>query len=253
MTMIRNTFTHPVIELDGRNADTSWDNHRERGSLGGVDLAYPYGAKVHSPADGRLVFIVGNGSGGNIALIYLGDGRRIEIMHLSEVVGQPARYVKAGEVIALSGASGFGNQWHYAPHVHAHIVLANGVRANIFHSFTYAAPAAGDSITITPERHTMTIGVSTTNHGDNSYALVDGGAWVTIETESLANALSTNDSVGRFTELTVADFYKLRDACEAKAGLPVAAPPALEAKAIVDALAKLPGAIADETAKRLKA
>lgn len=143
MTAITNTFTHRVIEADEYDPDVSWAHHRARGSSGGVDLSYPAGTTVASPAAGRLLYIVGNGTGGNIGVLYLDDGRRIELMHLSALIGTNNRRVAAGEAIVKSGASGTpAAGGAYAAHLHVHVVLASGVRANLFHYFTAAAPAS---------------------------------------------------------------------------------------------------------------
>lgn len=147
-SIIKNTFEYPVIELDDRNPDVSWAHHLARKSPGGVDLAYPYGTKVKSPAAGRWTYQAGSGgpenSGGNIGTLHLDDGRKIEFMHLSaNILAQNSR-VAIGDVLALSGGSGFGDLRHYPAHLHVHIVEIDGTRTNLFHAFTAIVKAASN-------------------------------------------------------------------------------------------------------------
>lgn len=131
---MKNNFTHPVIQADGRDNKTSWNNHIKRGSIGGVDLAYPYGTPVHAVANGSVVYTTGNGSGGYMALLTTTLGVIVEYLHLSKYAGKN-RMVKTGDVIAYSGGSGYGKPTYYAPHLHVHAVKS-GRRVNVFDLFT---------------------------------------------------------------------------------------------------------------------
>ena len=142
MPTIVNNFTFPVILYDNRDADQSWTRHQETG-LGGVDLAYPYGSPVLATADGFMQYFdgngrVGRGSGGNIGRLRLADGSFIELLHLSK--SMKTGPVKIGDVVALSGGSGYGNLWYYDPHLHVHVYI-KGVRRNLFDYFTTSATA----------------------------------------------------------------------------------------------------------------
>ena len=143
MKAIINNFDYPVIKIDDRDPEVSWANHRARGSAGGVDLAYPYGSPVYAPADGAYQYFdgngrVGKGSGGNIGRLRLPSGDYVEFMHLAS--GSANRKVKTGDLLGQSGASGYGNLWHYSPHLHVHIYVG-GVRRNLWHYFTTSATA----------------------------------------------------------------------------------------------------------------
>jgi len=132
----------PVIAADNRNPFTSWSHHRARGSLGGVDLVAAYGTKVRAPSSGRIYLQSNTGSGGRIARIRADDGHYDELMHLSKFLVSSGTYVTRGQVIALSGASGFGRENYYAPHLHWHRITAGGTRVNPWNYFTAAAPVA---------------------------------------------------------------------------------------------------------------
>lgn len=140
MTVITNNFSFPVILADRRDANVSWQHHLNRGSAGGVDLAYPFGAVVLSPADGVFRYIAGTGSGGNIGQVRMDDGRIIELMHLSAPIARSGARVSTGQQLAKSGASGFGKPNYYAPHLHVHLITAGGTRVNIFNYFGTPLP-----------------------------------------------------------------------------------------------------------------
>lgn len=140
--MIKNNFTHPVIADDLRDPFVSWRHHQARGSLGGVDLAYPYGAPIYAPAPGRGYGVAWNGTGGHTYILKCAEGS-IEFMHLSEFgnIGD----IKTGDYLGKSGGSGPGrNLRYYDAHLHVHIVV-NGVRRNLWDYFT-STPAALDPI-----------------------------------------------------------------------------------------------------------
>jgi murein DD-endopeptidase MepM/ murein hydrolase activator NlpD len=213
-TIIVNNFTHPIIEADNRDPDVSWQHHLDRGSLGGDDLAYPFGTTVQAPAAGRFTYIQGNGSGGNLGQIHMADGRMIELMHLSARIAAEGSMVVIGQDVARSGASGFGDPNHYAPHLHVHLILVGGARVNLFHYFTSvtpatAAPAAvGKPITLpitlnrTRKKPTM-LGFAMTNHGVMQWAVgVEKGVWLPVETQDDANAIAA--IIGSFTVISVA-------------------------------------------------
>jgi len=149
MTAIVNNFTFPVILADDRNADVSWAHHLARGSAGGVDLAYPYGSPVLASASGVIKTLPNTGTGGNTVQLHLSDGRYIEYMHLSKFLKSTGDRVKAGDQIALSGASGNGQANAYAAHLHVHLYTPSE-RVNLFHLFTTTA-SVGDTTVITPD------------------------------------------------------------------------------------------------------
>lgn len=139
-TEIHNTFQFPVIAADNRDANVSWQNHLKRGSLGGVDLAFPYGSPIKSPAAGRLVADDDpGGSGGRMGLLYIEHPQlqRIEFLHLADSF---EGNVGINGGIGLSGASGFGSNWGYAQHLHVHAYDHGGRRVNLWNYFTPAAP-----------------------------------------------------------------------------------------------------------------
>ena len=116
--------------LAGKPISDGWEAHIKRGSAGGIDYAVPVGTPIKAPADGRVENIPNNGSGGNTVSLWHADGTKTQFMHLSQFVA-PGNY-KQGDVIGYSGgaqgAPGAGSST--GPHIHWHLVLANGRRVN---------------------------------------------------------------------------------------------------------------------------
>jgi hypothetical protein len=119
-----------VILADDRNPWTSFQNHLDRGSAGGVDCVAIIGTPIFAPADCYLANTPNNGTGGNTITMSFNDGWRDQMMHLSRMVaGGPKR---KGDLVGYSGDSGSPG----APHVHWHRVDPSGKRRNPWDYFT---------------------------------------------------------------------------------------------------------------------
>jgi len=130
----------------------------------GVDYYCPIGTPVVAPAAGRVV-AVGGGTGpatGRFVTIDLDDGRRVRFLHLSAWRTSVGDEVDGGDLIGLSGASGYGSEYFGAsspsripantggPHVHVTLwprhAYSFGVNAGTLDFDAYAdnnAPALG--------------------------------------------------------------------------------------------------------------
>lgn len=108
---------------------STWQDHQERvptpSSEPGTDWYCPIGTPVLAPGDG-VIYGYGTDIGPATGLwngIDLDNGQRFRAMHYSKLIRKTGR-VKRGEVIALSGASGYGvwdwsgNWWTGGAHVH---------------------------------------------------------------------------------------------------------------------------------------
>lgn len=95
--------------------------HIARGSAEpGTDYKTAYGTDLRMPADGVVSYVeYGNGApGGRRVRITCGD-EWIDLIHLSAVNARVGDRVAAGQTgVCRSGASGFGRDWYYGPHVH---------------------------------------------------------------------------------------------------------------------------------------
>ncbi len=103
----------------------SWQCHKDRKvpSLEpGTDYATAYGTDLRMAGDG-VVSVIDRDNGGAEGRrlgIDLSDGRRVYYIHLSKIglVQQGTRVTRGQAGIAWSGASGFGKDRYYDPHVH---------------------------------------------------------------------------------------------------------------------------------------
>jgi murein DD-endopeptidase MepM/ murein hydrolase activator NlpD len=98
-----------------------WQEHVNRGSSEpGTDYASPYGSLVVAVGDGVVTYVKTTNSSatGRVVEYRLDEGKDTRSIHMSEVwVGVGNRVVE-GQSIGLSGASGYGSDWYYGPHVH---------------------------------------------------------------------------------------------------------------------------------------
>ena len=101
----------------------SWQCHRDRNPPStepGTDYACGYGSTIVAVGNGTVVDRkTDNGSAtGRFVTIDLDDGRRTRSLHMSSISVNVGQRVSQGQVIGKSGASGYGNDWYYGPHVH---------------------------------------------------------------------------------------------------------------------------------------
>ena len=125
-----------------------WDEHRARGSLGGIDWGTPVGTPIYSPNPGTVTYEYGSGTGGYIITLALANspGYRIQFLHCSSFNGSN-RTVKEGELLGYTGgapgAPGAGSST--GPHVHVHMIDPNGVRENPLPWFAQSGSAPSSS------------------------------------------------------------------------------------------------------------
>lgn len=127
-----------VISDDDYDPDESWQHHRDRGSLGGVDHNCPYGTPLYANSSGRVytTSLANGGTGGRTLSIHTGStGWYDQFMHLSSFAVSDGQLVKQGQLVGHSGASGDGVDYFYAPHFHLHRYTPGGTRVNSWHYF----------------------------------------------------------------------------------------------------------------------
>lgn len=102
-----------------------WQCHRDRPDGGspepGTDFATAYGTSVRMAGDGTVSVIDYNNGGGEgrRLTVDLDDGRQVSYLHLSRINAFMGQRVAWGQTdVIWSGASGYGNDWYYGPHVH---------------------------------------------------------------------------------------------------------------------------------------
>lgn len=125
-----------------------WAAHRARGSLGGTDYGTPVGTPIVAPNPGFVSYEAGNGSGGYIISLALGNspGYVMQFLHCSAFEGGN-RNVNEGDILGYTGgakgAPGAGSST--GTHVHVHLVDPNGVREDVQPWFADVAPTSGGS------------------------------------------------------------------------------------------------------------
>lgn len=119
------TYLRPCGDV---RISSSWQDHRNRtppSGEPGTDYAVPVGTPIRAAADGVIVDrkdTTSTATGRYLAL-RADDGNYIRYLHLRSSSVLPGTRVSRGQVIALSGASGFGYESGYGPHVHVSLWL----------------------------------------------------------------------------------------------------------------------------------
>ena len=85
----------------------------------GLDIQGMYGAQVHAPADGVVIFAGRKSDYGNLLIIDHGNGVTTRLGHLSRFRATVGRAVKKGEVVAYVGMTGRTT----GPHLHYEVRL----------------------------------------------------------------------------------------------------------------------------------
>ncbi len=110
----------------------TWQEHIDRGSLGGIDYGMGVGTALPAAGGGVVTNIPYNGTGGHTVTIQHDNGYRTQYMHLSQFSLASGTRVGMGAVVGLSGgaagAPGSGNST--GPHLHWHMVNPSGARIN---------------------------------------------------------------------------------------------------------------------------
>ncbi|MBO4209717.1 M23 family metallopeptidase [Micromonospora echinofusca] len=109
---------------------SGWQDHLNRGSLGGIDYPMSVGTGLPACGSGTIQNIPYNGTGGHTVTIYHPNGYRTQYMHLSSFRFANGTSVAAGTVVGYSGgaAGSDGSGSSTGPHVHWHMINPSGVR-----------------------------------------------------------------------------------------------------------------------------
>lgn len=144
-----------------RNVSDNFADHIARGSMGGTDFTDGYGTVMHAMADGTVIAVDNNpsGSGGRMVTIMHDDGNQTEELHGDTITAFRGMRVQKGEQIGISGASGFGQNWYYGPHIHAHGISPQGVRFDV-EPYLDGTTGAGLPGSSTPNRKATTVAIN---------------------------------------------------------------------------------------------
>jgi murein DD-endopeptidase MepM/ murein hydrolase activator NlpD len=112
-SVIYPTATHSVSD--------SYQDHVDRGSVNpGTDYTAPYGSDVWAVSAGVVTDADDSygGSGGKTIHIDHDDGNGSDYLHNSVIRCSVGQHVNQGDLIASSGASGYGDLHYYGAHCH---------------------------------------------------------------------------------------------------------------------------------------
>lgn len=96
----------------------------------GTDYRTAYGTDLRVPADGVVITVDNSnyGAEGRRIAFLLDDGRQVDWIHLASIQAKLGQRVSRGQRgVALSGASGYGKDWYYDPHVHVTLRARRGL------------------------------------------------------------------------------------------------------------------------------
>lgn len=121
-------LTWPTPGYGRITSDYGWRVHpilRIKRWHSGIDIGAPWGSRVVSGADGKVVLAEWYGAYGNAVLVMHGGGIVTMYAHLSEILVNEGEFVSQGEVIGRVGSTGLST----GPHLHFE-VLNNGEDIN---------------------------------------------------------------------------------------------------------------------------
>lgn len=117
--------------LTGYRITGTWEDHLERGSLGGLDFGTPVGTAIYAPTDSEISFFY-YGDGSSVIRATRPDGSKTEFLH-GHLVGAPRKargLEKIGTSDGRPGTDGAGPS--DGAHLHVHDITADGVRVYPF-------------------------------------------------------------------------------------------------------------------------
>jgi hypothetical protein len=166
----------------GLTYEQDWQEHLDRGSLGGVDFAVPTGSPVIAPTRGIVENLTNSSAGNYVNFHHLDDsGNRTgfydQFMHLSRFVS-PGVY-ELGATIGFSGNTGSST----GPHIHQDLVDPQGKRVRFWLYFTPQTRNDGQMYLVqkSSTAHVFTIAPGYLHH-------VSSGAELNVITKVLGGA-----------------------------------------------------------------
>ena len=163
---------------------SSFNDHRNRtppSTQPGTDYGVDKGSACYAPSAGKVTEVrtgVGpttDGQGRYVSILF-DDGKEGRCLHMDRVDVSVGQRVSRGQQIGLTGASGYGSDYYYGPHVHQ--TLWNG-KAWSTDEIDFELHVGGETSTVK--------GVSrmfVTKYGSSQYRLITGDRIVAISYEA---------------------------------------------------------------------
>ena len=227
---------------------SSWADHKYRNPPSvepGTDYATGYGTSIRMAGNGTVSAINrSNGGGtGRYVKVNLDDGRAVRYLHLSHIACYEGQWLAQGQLFAESGASGFGSDWGYGPHVHTTLLSSpwSNLRDSLDFENYVGAPAPPEPEPPAPPPpkkpweiyeqelidmlHMLTISDGDGKYGGGIiYALTGPDYWFELRTVAAANQLAAR--YGSAANVTYAEWDAAKAAAQGELGeLPGGTPP----------------------------
>ncbi|MBT2486020.1 MULTISPECIES: M23 family metallopeptidase [unclassified Microbacterium] len=207
---------------------SSWQSHRNRTPASGepgTDYSVAYGTAVYAATSGVIAARQTSTSGatGRFLALQADDGNYIRYLHLKSISAAVGQRVNRGDLIAVSGASGFGQEYGYGAHVHVSLWIdgtpwrrgftSTADFENYVGSNTTPPPAPSSSA-IYKRNNSMSSLYYTTINGTHHFALAGDGtgsaAWLDTQDQNLANALAVQHGNAAYLTPTSFNSWKAR-------------------------------------------
>lgn len=119
-----------VTPADVGVSDDYQDHLNRNSAEPGTDYKTAYGTDIRIAGDGVVALVDNSNQGpeGRRLQINMNNGEVIDYIHGANIrayVGQPVEKGQRG--VFITGASGYGNDWYYGPHVHVTRRLKKGL------------------------------------------------------------------------------------------------------------------------------
>jgi murein DD-endopeptidase MepM/ murein hydrolase activator NlpD len=114
-------MTSYIYPTAAHGVSDDFQDHVNRGSVNpGTDYVSSYGSTVWAVAAGTVTDASNDPGGGGGRTIHINhdDGSGADYLHLASVGVHAGQWVGQGYQIGVSGASGYGDEWYYGPHLH---------------------------------------------------------------------------------------------------------------------------------------
>lgn len=181
----------------------SWSGHKNRkppSSEPGTDYGVGRGTTVAAATGGVIADVKHTSSTatGRYVAIQADDGNYLRYLHLDSVSKPIGARVARGEVIAKSGASGFGSDTYYGPHVHVSLWAGTTPGESGFASTVdfeeYTEPAKRGTAIIRRNNNMASFFHLANYDGSHTWALAGDGtgaaAWLQTMDKGVADALA---------------------------------------------------------------
>ena len=182
------TFIYPCSV---RSISDGWQDHINRGSLGGIDHPCGMGTPIYAAAAGvvNVADSSTGGSGGRYISIDHGNRLQSQYLHLSRLLVSRGQRVEQGQQIALSGASAYGSEYGTGgPHLHWH-AIQDGARVNPLNYIDGSASAGGNVTPVAPTEEEEIMGAAQEIREHTQAVANNLQAYVTQHTQAVANNL----------------------------------------------------------------